>query len=353
MFKKAIKEESKLRMAIAGPSGAGKTYTSLAVGLALANGGKVALVDTEHGSASKYADIFDFDVADMHPPYHPDKFVGAIEEAAKAGYVVVILDSLSHAWNGPGGLLEIVDLASKKFKGNTYAGWSEGTPIQNQLIEAVTGTDIHIIGTMRSKQDYILVERKGKQVPQKVGMAPIQRDGFEYEFDVFLDMDIENNAIVTKTRCPALVNQLIEKPGADLASVLGEWLHGEAVTVTSPDNNQPAETIAEIADVLDTEPEPADNNILDARAWLESQAIKSPKNGMTIKLGFVADALCMTGEYNDPVHVTHAIEGKDNNAPVPAGFKVDYRTNVSLEGGLKIYDWGVGRKADEADKEAA
>jgi len=228
LFEQAIKREAKLRLAIAGPSGSGKTYTSLAVATALANGGRVALVDTEHGSASKYADIYDFDVAEMHAPFHPKKFIKAIEEAAKEGYDVLILDSLSHAWNGPGGMLEIVDLASKKYKGNSYAAWSEGTPIQNDLIDAIVGADIHVIGTMRSKQDYILVEENGKQRPQKVGMAPIQRDGFEYEFDVFLDMDIENNAIVSKTRCPALNGQVFGKPGADLAEILRGWLRSDS-----------------------------------------------------------------------------------------------------------------------------
>lgn len=225
LFQKAVKEQAKLRLAIAGPSGSGKTYTALALATNL--GDKVALVDTEHGSASKYADIFEFDTAEMHAPFHPDKFGKAIDAAAEAGYDVLILDSLSHAWNGPGGLLEIVDAAARKYKGNTYAAWSEGTPIHNRLIESIIQADLHIIATMRSKTDYILVEDgRGKQRPQKVGMAPVQRDGMEYEFDVFLDMDIENNAIVTKTRCPELTGEVISKPGADLAATLAEWLGG-------------------------------------------------------------------------------------------------------------------------------
>ena len=231
MFKKAVKEEAKLRLAIAGPSGSGKTYTALAVGTAL---GKVALVDTEHGSASKYADIFDFDVAEMHAPFHPDKYAKAIEAATAAGYDVVILDSLSHAWNGPGGVLEIVEQASKKYRGNSYAGWQEGTPVHNRLIEAIVGAGIHVIGTMRSKQEYILIDKNGKQQPQKVGMAPVQRDGFEYEFDVFLDMDVDNNAIVSKTRCPALTGAVITKPGKPLAETLAAWLGGVKVERPTP-----------------------------------------------------------------------------------------------------------------------
>lgn len=227
MFRKAVKEEAKLRLAIAGPSGSGKTYTALAVATHLSNGQPVAVVDTEHGSASKYADIFEFDVLNLEPPFDPRRFVEAIHAAEQAGYGVIILDSVSHAWNGTGGVLEIVEQASKRFKGNSYAGWQEGTPAHNALIEGIVGANIHVIATMRSKQDYILVDRNGKQVPQKVGMAPIQRDGFEYEFDVFLDMDIENNGIVSKTRCPALTGAVITKPGADLAETLREWLSGE------------------------------------------------------------------------------------------------------------------------------
>lgn len=227
LFRPAVKEQAKLRLAIAGPSGSGKTFTSLRVAQALANGGRVAVVDTEHGSASKYADLFDFDVLEMDAPFHPDRFGEAIKAAGQAGYDVIIVDSLSHAWNGPGGLLEIVDLASRKYKGNSYAAWGEGTPIHNRLIEAIVSAPMHLIGTMRSKQDYILVERNGKQVPQKVGMAPIQRDGMEYEFDVFMEMDIENNGLVTKTRCTALTGAILSKPGENLAETLREWLKGE------------------------------------------------------------------------------------------------------------------------------
>ena len=229
LFNKAVKSESKLRMAISGPSGSGKTYTSLAIATALANGGSIAVVDTEHGSASKYADIFEFDVANMHAPFHPSKFISAIQEAEQAGYAVVILDSISHAWSGTGGVLDIVDEAAKRSKsGNTYMAWKEGTPVQNQLVDAIVQSGIHVIATMRSKTEYVLVDTgNGKQAPRKVGMAPVQRDQFEYEFDIVLDMDIENNAIVSKTRCPALTGKVLAKPGADVADILRSWLAGD------------------------------------------------------------------------------------------------------------------------------
>ena len=289
LFKPAVKHEAKLRLAIAGPSGSGKTWTALAVAteLAATGGGKVAVVDTEHGSASKYADIFEFDVAEMHAPFHPDKYIDAIQQAGAAGYDVIILDSLSHAWNGSGGLLEIVDAASRRYKGNSYAAWGEGTPIQNRLIEAIVQADLHLIATMRSKQDYILVERNGKQVPQKVGMAPIQRDSMEYEFDVYIDMDMENNGIVQKTRCSALTGAVLSKPGADLAETLRDWLQGEpAPEPTKPEPTKAEKETVEFDDLASASDTTATNGngTQDARAETSPQEQakrKRPGQGTT------------------------------------------------------------------------
>jgi hypothetical protein len=247
-FKTAVKHESKLRLAIAGPSGSGKTYTSLAIATALAQGKPIALVDTEHGSASKYADLFAFDVLEIEPPFHPDRFGKAIIEAAAAGYAVVILDSLTHAWQGSGGLLDEVDRIARQMRSpNTFAAWKDATPIQNRLVEAIVGAPLHVIATMRSKQDYILtVNEKGNQVPKKVGMAPQQREGFEYEFDVFGEMDTDNTLLITKTRCPALTGGVYKKPGKDVAAILTTWLQGvkapdkPAATTTPPSQPAPA-----------------------------------------------------------------------------------------------------------------
>lgn len=231
MFKQAIKQEAKLRLAIAGPSGSGKTFTSLEIATNL--GGKIAVVDTEHGSASKYADKFSFDVMELEPPFAPDRFVKAIHEAQAAGYSTIILDSLSHAWSGTGGLLEIVDqIAARSASKNSFAAWKEGTPIYNKMIDGIIQSDIHVIATMRTKQDYILVEKESAagrkyQSPEKVGMAPIQRDGFEYEFDIVLTMDNNNQGVITKTRCDKLSGGVFVKPGKDVSNIISEWLTGQ------------------------------------------------------------------------------------------------------------------------------
>lgn len=246
LFKKAVKSESKLRLAITGPSGSGKTYTGLSIATALADGGPVAVIDTENGSASKYADVFEFDVAEMHAPFKPEKYVAAINEAAAAGYKVILLDSLTHAWSGTGGLLDIVDEAAKKAPSkNTYMAWKEGTPLQNQLIDAIIQAPIHVVATMRSKAEYVIEQNeRGKSAPKKVGMAPIQRDGMEYEFDIVLQMTLDNDAIVEKTRCSAIAGRVLAKPGKDLANILKTWLSG-ASAEPAPQPAKPTQPVVQ------------------------------------------------------------------------------------------------------------
>lgn len=259
LFKKAVKSESKLRLAITGPSGSGKTYTGLMLASALAEGGDVAVIDTENGSASKYADVFEFDVAEMHAPFSPAKYVAAITEASNAGYKVILLDSLTHAWSGTGGLLDIVDEAAKKSQSkNTYMAWKEGTPLQNQLIDAIIQAPIHVIATMRSKAEYVLeTNDRGKQAPKKVGMAPIQRDGMEYEFDIVLQMTLDNDAIVEKTRCSAIAGRVLAKPGKDLAATLKTWLSG-AKTEAAPESPKPTAPAAQHRQPPAQAPKPVD-----------------------------------------------------------------------------------------------
>lgn len=244
-FTRATKHAAKLRMALAGPSGSGKTYSALAIATALAEGQPVAVVDTEHGSASKYADLFEFDVLELES-FHPQKYIDAIRDAESGGYGVIVFDSLSHAWSGKGGALELKDEATKRSRsGNSFDAWREVTPVQNALIEAIVAAKIHVIATMRSKTEYVLeTDERGKQKPRKIGLAPVQRDGMEYEFDVFGEMDQGNSLIVSKSRCPALSEAVIAKPGAQVAKVLREWLSGEPAPPRAPAVQQSADSAA-------------------------------------------------------------------------------------------------------------
>lgn len=226
-FKKATKKQLKLRMGIVAPAGGGKTFTALAVARGLVGPeGRIALIDTEHRSAEKYADDFDFDVECLADNYAPARYVDKIQEAAAAGYDCVIIDSLTHAWSGPGGALEMVDDAARRAKGNSYVAWRSVTPEHNRLVTAMLSAPLHVIATLRAKTEYVLETVGGKQVPRKVGMAPIQREGMDYEFDVVGDMDHDHALMITKTRCAALDGKTWVKPGTDgeLVKHLCAWL---------------------------------------------------------------------------------------------------------------------------------
>lgn len=220
-FQKATKHQAKLRMAIPGPAGSGKTYSALAIATHL--GERVAVLDTEHGSASKYADLFNFDTATLDS-FSIDNYIAVIHEAERAGYDVLIIDSLSHAWAGKDGALEEVDRLKRASKsGDAFTqGWSVVTPKQTRLVDTILASPLHIIATLRSKMAYEKVE--GERNPRKVGLAPIQRDGVEYEFDVVGEMDPDHLMRITKTRCVALTDKAFDRPGQDVADILKAWL---------------------------------------------------------------------------------------------------------------------------------
>lgn len=220
MFKKAERKQAKLRLALAGPSGSGKTMSALLMAKGL--GGRIAVIDTEHGSASLYADIADFDVLELHAPYSPERYAEAITAAEQAGYGVLIIDSYSHEWTGSGGCLESNEkLAHQKFKGNTWAAWNETTPRHRKLTDRILTSPLHIICTMRSKTE--TVQGEGKKVI-KLGMKSEQRDGTDYEFTVVLDITHDGHAaIASKDR-----TKLFEQPeviSEDTGRRLLAWLN--------------------------------------------------------------------------------------------------------------------------------
>ncbi|EEO27472.1 ATP-binding protein [Oxalobacter paraformigenes] len=200
-IRKAVRKKAKLRLGMAGPSGSGKTYSALLLAFGL--GGKVGMIDTEHGSGDLYADLGDYDIINIDAPYTVKKYRDAIKAFEDAGYDVIIIDSLSHAWAGEGGLLDkqgkIAD--SGKPGMNSYAAWRTVTPEHNGLVEAMLTSPCHIIATMRSKQEYVQDKNdNGKTVIKKVGMSPVQRDGMEYEFTVMFDIDTQHVASTSKDR---------------------------------------------------------------------------------------------------------------------------------------------------------
>lgn len=232
MFTRATREQAKLRLALQGPAGSGKTYTALKV--AQVFGTRIAVIDTEHESASKYAeDVASFDACPLEK-HSPEAYVEAIEFAGQAGYDVLIIDSLSHEWAWC--LSEVDRVASAKYRGNSYAAWGDITPRHDKLKEAILASPCHVIATMRSKTAYVLEEGKnGKSAPVKVGMAAVQREGLDYEFDVVGEMTLEHILLVTKTRCSAIADATFVKPGEDFAEPIAKWLSTGVALDTADD----------------------------------------------------------------------------------------------------------------------
>lgn len=229
-FKKATRASAYLRAAAIGPAGSGKTMTMLRVARGLADGGRIAVIDTERGSASLYAGEreLEFDVLELDS-FEVERYIDALDAAVKARYSVVVIDSLSHAWAGRGGILEFVDKAGKRASGGgggNFGAWRDATPRHNQLVDAILAAPLHVLCTLRSKTEYVVEVVGGRNQVRKVGLQPVQRDGLEYEFTLTGDVTQDHDFIITKTRAAFLKDAVVREAGEELGRQLLEWLRG-------------------------------------------------------------------------------------------------------------------------------
>ena len=238
VFEDASSKGSYLRCALVGPSGSGKTWTALTIASQF---GVPFVIDTERSSALKYAKHFKFKHANIPGDFNPRNYIAACHAAIAAGAKVLVVDSLSHAWEGVGGVLEFVDNVAKRQKtANSFQAWREGTPLQNELVDGLLALKCHLVCTMRSKMEYAQQSDGGKTRVVKLGMGAIQRNGIEYEFDVVLEMDLEHDCTVGKTRFPELSGQVFRKPDAKFSKKLFDIVGGadpNPVAFTSPQTN--------------------------------------------------------------------------------------------------------------------
>ena len=227
-IRKAERTKAKLRLGIACPSGAGKTMSSLKLAKGITPEGRILMIDTERGSGDLYADLFDYDIITLTPPYKPERYAEAIRMGEEAGYDTIIIDSLSHAWSDEGGLLDQADKLGKAAK-NSYTVWADLTPQHRMLVGAMLNSPAHIIATTRSKQAYELEEytdsRGNKKTrPVKLGMAPVQREGMEYEFTIFFDIDQAHNARASKDRTNLFKDEIFT-PDEKIGNRILAWLN--------------------------------------------------------------------------------------------------------------------------------
>jgi hypothetical protein len=194
-LKKSERSKAKIKMALQAPSGAGKSYSALLLAQGLTNGNlsKVAVIDTEAGSSNLYAHLGSYNVLNLESPHSPERYIEAIDLCIKSGMEVIILDSISHCWDF------LLDYHAS-LTGNSFTNWNKITPRQKAFVNKILNSDVHIICTMRVKQDYVLSERNGKMVPEKVGLKAIQRDEISYEFTIVFDIDYKHFASASKDR---------------------------------------------------------------------------------------------------------------------------------------------------------
>lgn len=225
---RATKCRAKLRLGMSGPAGSGKTYSALLIAQGL--GGPIGMIDTEHGSGDLYADLLPegYDVLRLEPPFTPARYVDALHALEAAGVQTIIIDSLSHAWSGEGGSLDRHGKIADR-SGNSWQAWRQVTPEHNALVEAILQSPCHVIATMRAKTEYVQEkdERTGRQTVRKIGLAPVMRDGIEYEFTVFMELDSQHLAHVGKDRT-RLFDGMILRPDINTGHELLAWLDSGA-----------------------------------------------------------------------------------------------------------------------------
>lgn len=208
------RKQARIKMAVQGVSGSGKTYSSLLLAYGMTNDwSKIAIIDTENGSADLYAHLGQYYVLPLVSPFNPEKYMQAIGVCEEAGIEVIIIDSISQSWDY---LLEF----HAGLQGNSFTNWSKVTPRQNAFVQKILQSNCHVICTMRTKQDYILTEKNGKMVPEKVGLKAVMRDGIDYEFTIVFDIDIKHNATASKDRTGLFMG----KPDFVVSSATGKTI---------------------------------------------------------------------------------------------------------------------------------
>lgn len=318
-FKKAQRSQVFIKLAVTGPTGSGKTYSSLRLANGLLEGTqkRIAFLDTENDSASLYSDRFDFDVLPIDRPFEHEKFIAGIEQAVVDDYGVVIIDSSSHFWEG------ILEYKSKLDSrgGNSYTNWNDAGKKFDGIISAVLQSKIHLIACMRSKMDYILEDNgKGKLAPKKVGLAPIMRDGIEYEFTTVFDVALDHQCQASKDRSGLFTDkifQITEATGASIAS----WLRSATPKAQHPTHNEPQ------------------------MAQKQPPEDAQPKDGDIVWEGIIADCRAREGTSKGKKWILYTVKMEDgneastfsetiSNLAVDAG-KEGHRVKVTVKSNLR------------------
>lgn len=268
-LRKATRQKAKIRLGLSGPSGSGKTFTALLIASGMTTWDKIALIDTENGSGDLYSNLGDYSVLPISAPYTPEKYIQALKECEAAGMEVIIIDSITHEWSGKGGCLDIHESETAKMKiPNSFTSWAKVTPRHQAFIDSILQCPVHVITTVRSKTDYVLTEKNGRQVPQKVGMAAVTRDGFEYELTLSFDVDTDHKAFTSKDRTGLFAGKPSFIADSETGKSIIQWCESGVDKVES----------------IITEPSDINDELL--TAWAEAlNNVKTPSDLVTLYNG--------------------------------------------------------------------
>ena len=225
-LRKATRQKAKIRLGLSAVAGGGKTYSALLIAKGMCGDwSKVAIIDTENGSGDLYCHLGDYNVISLQAPYEPERYIEAIKACEAGGMEVIIIDSITHEWDGKGGCLEIVDrLTQASTHKNSYIAWGKVTPRHQSFIDSILQSKCHIITTVRRKQDYEMTKGgDGKIKVEKAGLKEITREGFEYELTVNLELDHGHHATASKDRTGLFSGKPEFIPSEATGQMIAEW----------------------------------------------------------------------------------------------------------------------------------
>jgi hypothetical protein len=250
-LRKAARKQAKIKLAMEGVSGSGKSMSSLLLASGMADWSKIAVIDTENHSADLYAHLGEYNVLQLSKPFTPERYITAINTCEEAGMEVIIIDSITHEWDGSGGILDL----HGNMPGNSFTNWAKMTPRHNAFVQKILESNCHIIATLRTKSEYALTDKNGKMVPEKLGLKSIQRDGIDFEFTIVLDLDIKHLAKASKDRTGLFMDQPEEVITPAYGKKILEWCNSGISVSKIKSKISVAQTVEELREILRAYPE--------------------------------------------------------------------------------------------------
>ncbi len=250
-LKKASRKKARIKLGLQGPSGSGKTFSALLIAYGLVEDWtKIAVIDTENHSADLYAHLGNYNCLSLEAPFNPERYIEAIRKCVVAGMEVIIIDSISHEWEGSGGILDV----HGNMTGNSFTNWAKLTPRHNAFLQEILQSPVHVIATIRSKQEYVLSEKNGKQTPEKVGLKGVSREGFDYELTVVFELDIKHNTTATKDRTSLFIDKPEFKITTDTGRKVLDWCNS-GVEVNIEEHINDCKSLKELLQLYQASPQ--------------------------------------------------------------------------------------------------